>query len=177
MTQATPTRYHPFYVVLHWMMAVPIILNLLTGMFALDPMPDTPVKIGPLSVHAIAGMLIAILLVVRLIARFVLPRPATANENNPFLRFVANATHFLLYVGIIGMVISGMGLLTMANLPAVFRGEVPFPSDFMDFLPRIGHGLTATILLALVGLHIAAALYHQFIVKDNLLARMSIGRK
>jgi cytochrome b561 len=146
-------------------------------MFALDPMPDTPAKIGPLSVHAIAGILIAVLLVIRLIARFVLARPATANENNRFLRFVANTVHFLLYVGVIGMVISGLGLSTMANLPAVFRGEVPFPNDFMDFLPRIGHGFTATLLLALVGLHVAAALYHQFILKDNLLARMSIRRK
>lgn len=177
MNKATPTQYHPFYAALHWLMAVPIILNLLTGRFALDPMPDTPAKIGPLSVHAIAGIVIAALLVIRLIARFMLARPADANQNNPLRRMVANATHFLLYVGVIGMVISGMGLSTMANLPAVFRGDVPFPNDFMDFLPRVGHGFTATILLALVGLHVAGALYHQFILRDNLLARMSLRRQ
>ncbi len=177
MSKETPKRYHPIYAALHWVMAALVIFNLLAGMFLVNPMPDTPAKIGPLSLHAFTGMLIALLLVVRLIARYALARPAPSREGNAFLRVVANIVHFLLYVALIGMAVSGMGLSTMANLPAVFRGAAPFPSDFMQFLPRIGHGYTAYILLGLIGLHIAGALYHQLIVRDNLLGRMTFGRR
>jgi cytochrome b561 len=41
----------------------------------------------------------------------------------------------------------------------------------------MGHGLTSSLLLALVALHFGAALYHQFILKDNLLARMWFGKQ
>ncbi len=43
------------------------------------------------------------------------------------------------------------------------------------FLFRAFHELSWQILLVLIILHVAAALYHQFILKDNLLARMWWG--
>jgi cytochrome b561 len=48
--------------------------------------------------------------------------------------------------------------------------------DFMLYPPRIGHGLGAMVLIALVLAHVAAALYHQFVLRDRLLARMGLGR-
>ncbi len=39
------------------------------------------------------------------------------------------------------------------------------------------HGLSWTLLLLLIVLHVAAALYHQFLRKDNLLGRMWFGRR
>ena len=49
------------------------------------------------------------------------------------------------------------------------------PGGFFSLL-RI-HELAAYLLLALVGLHVAAALYHQILRKDNLLARMGYGQR
>lgn len=48
-----------------------IILNLLSGKFTLDPMPDTSIRIGPWSIHAMTGMLISVMLVIRLTGNFV----------------------------------------------------------------------------------------------------------
>jgi cytochrome b561 len=41
---------------------------------------------------------------------------------------------------------------------------------------RYGHGYIAIILIALILLHFAAAMYHQFFRKDRLLSRMGIGK-
>ena len=92
------------------------------------------------------------------------------------MNFAAKAVHILLYVFLLGMAASGLGLFQMANLPAVFSGAAPYPSNFFEYLPRMGHGLTSWLLLAIVLLHFGAALYHQFIKKDNLLARMWFGK-
>ena len=176
MSTKTPKRYHPVHVALHWAIAIMTILAIAVGMFVLNPIPDTAEKTGMLQIHTVWGALLGLLLVARLITRFTLPRPAPATAGNAFLDFVAKAVHFLLYVGVIGMVVSGLGTAMQANLPGVFSGTVPFPADFMAYPPRIGHGFTALALLGLVGLHFAAAMYHQFIKKDNLLARMWFGK-
>ena len=39
------------------------------------------------------------------------------------------------------------------------------------------HGLLATLLVGLIALHFAAALYHQLVLKDGLLRRMWFGRR
>ena len=176
MSTETPKRYHPVHVTLHWVIAVMTILAILVGMFVLNPTPDTPEKTGMLSFHALWGGLLGLLLVARLITRFALPRPAPATTSNAFLDFVAKMVHFLLYLGIIGMAVSGLGTAMQANLPGVFNGTAPFPTDFMNYPPRVGHGFTALALLGLIGLHFAAAIYHQFIKKDNLLSRMWFGK-
>ena len=177
MSTETPKRYHPVHVTLHWLVAIMTILAILVGMFVLNPIPDTVEKTGTLQIHALWGGLLGLVLVARLVTRFVLPRPASANTDNAFLDFVAKTVHILLYVGVIGMFVSGLGTAVQANLFEVFRGAAPFPADFMAYPPRIGHGFTALALLGLIGLHVAAALYHQFIKKDNLLARMWFGKR
>ena len=176
MSTETPKRYHPVHVALHWAIAIMTILAIAVGMFVLNPIPDTAEKTGMLQIHAVWGALLGLLLAARLVTRFTLPRPAPATAGNAFLDSVAKVVHFLLYVGVIGMVISGMGTAMQANLPGVFGGTAPFPADFMAYPPRIGHGFTALALLGIIGLHFAAAMYHQFIKKDNLLARMWFGK-
>ncbi len=177
MTETAPKRYHPVHVVIHWLMALLVFIMLGTGKFVLPGIaPEDPQKAGMLQMHAYVGGAIALLLVARLILRFTIKRPAPADAGNAFLNFLAKAVHFLLYLMLIGMAVSGLGLFQMANLPAVFSGAQPYPSNFFDYLPRGGHGLLSWLLLALVVLHFGAALFHQFIRKDSLLGRMWFGK-
>jgi cytochrome b561 len=48
--------------------------------------------------------------------------------------------------------------------------------DFSELGPRLAHGAMSKLLLVLLVLHVGAALYHQFIRRDNLMARMGAGR-
>jgi cytochrome b561 len=178
MSTEAPKRYHPVHVALHWLIALLVIMMLGVGKFAMPGVsPDNPQKVSMLQTHAYIGIFITVLLAVRIVLLFTTKRPARADAGNAFLNFVARATHFLLYLFLIGMALSGLGLFQLANLSAVFSGQVPYPADFFQFAPRIGHGLTSWLLLALVALHFGAALYHQFILKDNLLARMWFGKR
>ena len=176
--ESLPVRYHPVHVVLHWLIAILVFLMLGIGKFVMPGVsPDDPQKVFMLQTHAYIGMFIGVLLVIRLILRFTMPHPASADAGNAFLNFTSKAVHFLLYFFLIGMAVSGFGLFQMATLPAVFSGEIPYPQNFFQYLPRMGHGLTSWIMLALVVLHFGAAMYHQFIRKDSLLSRMWFGRK
>ncbi len=177
MSESTSKRYHPAHVAIHWLMALLVIMMLGIGKLVMPGVsPEDPQKVMMLQSHAYIGGAIAILLIIRLILRFTTQRPAPADAGNAFLNFVGKAVHFLLYLLLIGMALSGLGLFLMAGLSSVFSGAKPYPSNFFDFLPRMGHGLTSWLLLALIALHVGAALYHQFIRKDNLLARMWFGK-
>jgi cytochrome b561 len=177
MSETTPKRYHPALVAIHWLMALLVIMMLGVGKVVMPGVsPEDPQKVMMLQSHAYIGMALAVLLVIRLVLRYATKRPAPADAGNAFLNVVAKATHFLLYAFMIGMVLSGLGMFQLANLPAVFSGVQPYPSNFFDFPPRMGHGLTSWLLLVLVALHFGAAMYHQFIRKDGLLGRMWFGK-
>ncbi len=172
-----PARYHPIHVTLHWLIALLVVMMLGVGKLILPGVPaDDPQKVLMLRSHAFIGGAIAILLVIRLVLSFTSKRPAPADAGNAFLNFLSKAVHFLLYFFLIGMAVSGLGLFQLANLPAVFSGAAPYPQDFFQFLPRMGHGITSWLLLGLIALHVAAAVYHQFIRRDHLLGRMWYGK-
>ncbi len=174
----TPKRYHPVLVALHWIMAVLIIFLLLIGNLYMVWLPNDAAKLMPLQMHMLTGITVGVLLVVRFIVRMVTKKPAPATAGHPALDLIGRLTHWGLYLFSLGMVISGMGISATANLPAiVFQGQgFPPGFDFYDFPPRIGHEFVSYGLFVLVALHIGAALYHQFIRKDNLLSRMWFGK-
>lgn len=176
--EIAPARYHPLHAAIHWLMFLLVIMMLGVGKFVMPGIPvDNPQKPAMLQTHAMIGITIAVLLVVRIVLLFTAKRPAPADAGNAVLNLVARAVHVLFYVLLLGMVLSGMGLFQAASLPDVFSGASPYPSDFFAYPPRIGHGFISTALLALIALHVGAALYHQFILKDNLLARMWFGKR
>ena len=77
------------------------------------------------------------------------------------------------------MAASGLALAVQAGLPDVLLGTsgMSLPQTLAGYAPRTVHGAPATMLLALVALHVLAALYHQLVRKDRLLARMGLGRR
>ncbi len=70
---------------------------------------------------------------------------------------------------------SGIGLIALSGAaPAIFTGgSLP---NFDIYPPRIPHGIGARLMLALIALHVAAALFHQFVRRDGLLKRMWFKR-
>ena len=137
---------------------------------------DDPNKIGALAGHMTVGLLIGGLLLVRFGLRLGTAHPPKATAGNDLLDRIGQATHWAFYVLILGMVMSGMAIAQSYGLfDIVFSGSGdPLPPVF-DNAPRAAHGIFATALIALVALHIAAAVYHQMILKDGLLRRMGFG--
>jgi len=137
--------------------------------------------LSTIGIHMIFGLIVLVLLVVRLIVRWTTQHPEWASTGNKFFDWVGGLTHFGLYLLTFGMVITGIILADQRGILArTFGiGSTPTPGNFGrgGFSLGIFHGGIWTLLLLLILLHVGAALYHQFIVKDNLLGRMWFGKK
>lgn len=162
---STPKRYHPLLVTLHWLT---VVLILGSGFLAED---DTR---APIDIHMVLGAALLAVLIVRVIVRLATKRPAWADSGNPLFNMIGELVHFGLYFMSFFILILGGLIAARRNLFAVVAG-----SGVVNGRPGILgpiHHLGWFLLLALLAVHVGAALYHQFLLKDNLLARMWFGK-
>lgn len=167
-------RYHPLLVSLHWLIALIVLSQALVGVGILHFWPNNAIKATPLALHMILGMMMLVLLLIMIIARFLLPRPASPNVVNPFLHFVSTATHMLLYVVALLMGVTGILLALRSHvLQLVVGGRVSYPMHFALFL----HAVVFVMFGLLVGFHVLGALYHQFVRRDRPFSRMGFAAR
>ncbi|MEO1745956.1 MAG: cytochrome b/b6 domain-containing protein [Pseudomonadota bacterium] len=174
------TRYHPLLVSIHWIMAIMIIVLLLAGTFLLEPLAnDNPQKIEGLFGHMIFGVSVMALLLIRFVTRLRSKKPPHATTGNALLDKVGAWTHLAFYGLIFLAAGSGMAMSAMAGLPDIvfFGSGEPLPESFWVYPPRYVHAFATKALAALIILHIAAAVWHQFGKKDGLLSRMWFGKR
>ena len=173
MPNNKPDRYHPLFVLLHWLIALLVLAELAAGLF-LKTLPNNMTKLVPLDIHMGLGTLIMFLMIARLFTRYMTKRPAPVDSGTPVLNRLAGVVHALLYVAIIAMAIAGMEIGSQAGLNTP---GASLPVDFFAFPARYFHKYIAIILIVLVGVHITAWAFHQFIKKNNLISRMSFGKQ
>ena len=173
MSKNTPARYQPMQITMHWLTVILVFAAFIAGK-SMSQLPNDTAKLMPLAIHMSIGILTLVVLVIRFVARTRLPKPAHAATGSAFLDWLGKAVHYALYVLVFSMAITGISLSMQVGLaPIVFGGSgTLLPVDFYDFTARMLHGFIAPALLILVLLHVGAALYHQFVLKDNLLSRM-----
>lgn len=155
-----PKGYSSTQIGLHWIVAILLILQ-----FVLNDsisaawrafVDGHEIAFNPLvAQHVFGGILIALLVVWRIALRMRRGAPPPPAEEAPALKLVAKATHGLLYVLMLTLPLSGAAAWFFAVRPAA---EV--------------HEVMKTVLIVLVGLHIVGALYHQLVLKNNLMERM-----
>lgn len=171
------TKYSGVHVTLHWISAALMIFMLIMGTFSLAETPNSnPDKLFALRGHMILGITVLFLTLFRLIWLWTHPKPPHAVTGNVFLDKVGIGAHHLLYLLIILILASGIGMALLSGLPGiVFGGEGSLPQSFFAYPPRYVHGIATKVLAALILLHAAGALYHQFVLKDSLFRRMWYG--
>ena len=175
--KSTPTRYGTVAIVIHWVTALAIFGMLITGLAAART-GDPATQFTLLRGHAIMGSLIGLLTVLRIVWWLFLDRrPADQPGLSRGQAIASHVVHYGLYAAILVMVSSGFAtvILTGANLQLFGSAPLPLP-DFELAPPFTVHGIVARVLIALLIGHIGAALWHQFIRRDRLLARMGLGR-
>jgi cytochrome b561 len=178
MLKDKPVRYHPMQVGFHWLVVLLLFSMFLLGKY-MSGLPNDAGKILPLGIHILLGVVTIVVIVVRFIARFRLPQPVPARTNSAVLDVIGKVVHYALYALVLLMAVSGISLSLRAGLlPIVFGGSgAALPADFFVYSARALHGATARVLLVTVVLHVGAALYHQFWLKDKLLSRMWFVKK
>ncbi|WP_296161070.1 cytochrome b [Rhodoferax sp.] len=176
----TAARYSATAMVLHWLLALVIVTMFVVGVYMTD-LPFSPQRLKLYNWHKWAGVTFLALTVWRMVWR-VTHRPPTlpitVTRNMPGWQIRAyHATHHLIYLLFFAVPLVGWAYSSAAGFPIVWFGQMPLP----DLLPvnkelaeliKPLHKLMALALLALAGLHIAAALKHHLVDRDGLLSRM-----
>jgi cytochrome b561 len=169
------TQYSKRTAILHWLIFVLVIAAFFLG-HELDESKNTAQKLPMFLVHFLVGDTILLLTVLRIYFRKKDGEPAPANAN-PLLNKLAAGTHGLLNLSLIAVTISGgVTALTSGVLDALKKSDPTLIPDFDKVAAHGYHVLFISVMLLLVAFHIAAALYHQLIVRDGLLRRIMIKR-
>lgn len=173
------SRYHPALVVLHWVLALLIIAALALGALVMVKIPNTdPMKLEALRSHMAGGMAILALMLIRLAIRSRTAHPAPASAGHPLLDRLARASHRLFYFTVVAMAGSGIIMALQIGLfDTVFFGQGKLPADFWAFPIRSVHYVLSRVLMTLIAIHVVAAFYHAFVLRDGLLGRMFFGRR
>ncbi len=174
-----PARYTATAIALHWLLALMILGSLAVGLY-MTSLPFSPTRLKLFNWHKWTGVVILTLSALRLLWRLS-HRPPAAPAMPAWQRRAARTTHGLLYALFFAVPLAGWAYSSAAGFPIVLFGVLPLPDwvpvnrELSDALKPLHHWLAYT-LAALVALHVAAALKHQFIDRDGLLARMRLGR-
>lgn len=172
--KSNQNRYGAVAVTIHWITAFLIIAALLMGFQAANT-PDAAVKAQMLVLHVPLAIVAVLLTLARILWwSFADRKPDPVAETPHWQHRSAQAVHLLFYIVILGMGASGIGMVALSGAgPIIFGGgDAQQLPDFQTYAPRIPHGIGARMMLALLALHVGAALYHHFVQRDGLLRRM-----
>lgn len=176
--KSTTDRYGAMAVSIHWLSAILILILIGSGFRAASTV-DLAAKAAILRVHVPIAVGVLALTFFRIVWWWRFDRKPYPVAGSPhWQERTAQAVHILLYVVILGMVASGVGMMALSGAaPMIFGGESALLPDFWKYPPRVPHGIGARLLLALLILHTGAALYHHFVRRDGLLWRMWFSKR
>ena len=176
IAKAAPRRHPRALRVLHWLIAALIIAALIFGTFVMARLPNSdPGKPFALLKHMLAGTAIFSLSVVRLLVRAKAPRLAPMSSGMAWADRIVPVVHRVFDALVLLMVGSGLVMALVSGLPeSVFLGRGALPERIDPATLHALHIFVARVLSAFLALHIAGALYHQFVLRDGLISRMSL---
>jgi superoxide oxidase len=174
-------RFDQTTILLHWLTVVLITIQFSSAWLRGAVHHETSLAAAILTIHRTAGMLTWFVGLIRLVWRHNFAYLPPFPESMPKLQqAMAKANEFGLYVLLFLQPITGLGgtlfhghpfELFIWNVPALFAPNPEIRAMFVE-----AHEFGAKALIALIGLHAAAALFHQFVLRDDVLQRMLPSR-
>lgn len=164
-------------IIFHWLMAIILIGLVIIGLY-MTSLPSGPQKLSLIGLHKEFGFLILMLVMLRIVWRLknILPSHASLSS---FERLAARLSHWIFYMLMFALPMTGWIFSSAAGYSTSFFGLFVIPpliepnpairTLFSEIHEWLAYGLIATFCL-----HVAAALKHHFINKDNILKRMLI---
>lgn len=156
-----PSHYSRTQIALHWLIFLAIVVQFLfhetiAGVWRQMEQGGTPPFEPLAALHVFLGLAILALAIWRLVLRLRRGAPPLPEKEPTLLKFVANATHLLLYLLILALPVTG-ALAWFGGISDL--GEV--------------HEALFQALFILVILHILGVFYQQFVLKTNIIGRMT----
>lgn len=162
--------------ILHGFMGLLILIMIPVGLF-MDSIPDKSLKNCVYSLHKGCGLLLLFLIFIRILWKIINTQPQSLATQR-WQQIIEHGVQHAFYTVLVIMPFSGWAMSTAANHPVKLFGQewnMPFiPVDKkIAELAHATHEYIGYLLIALLILHISAALKHHFIDKDDILKRMS----
>lgn len=182
MLRNTPQRWGAVAQVFHWVSAA-LVLYLLGHGWWMTRFTDRDTRLSEYASHASVGYFVLALILIRMIWRWANDVPLHPASAPPWERRMALATHMALYLllvveGYLGWALSGtlrqpldQTLGGLVRVPQITRPGSRGTHEFFE----AAHQAVAWILAALVLLHVAAAIYHWKVRRDDVMHRMLPG--
>ena len=173
----TSPRYTLPAIAFHWLLALLITGSFAFGLYIVD-LPFSPARLKQYNWHKWAGITILTLSALRLLWRLTHRPPALDSTTPVWQARASQAAHALLYALFFAAPLAGWAYSSAAGFPVVYFGLFQLPdlvsrsTELAETL-KLTHRLLTYSLATLVVLHVAAALKHQWIDRDRLLARMN----
>jgi cytochrome b561 len=169
-------RYSSVSLILHWLTVALVVTQVL--LIQAHEATDGPISREFVNIHKSVGLTILVLTLVRLGWRFANPAIPLPAETPKWQKLAARATHVLFYVLLLAMPLVGWAASSAAGRDILWFGLFQWPllpigggrdtaRDLMDL-----HETSAKLLYVLIALHVAGALKHHFVDRDNVLHRM-----
>ena len=162
--------------IIHWLMAAAIMIDLNVAqkfggeMQVLD-------RLESRADHATMGLIITFLLILRIVLRFRYGAPSLPNSMSKWQIIAAQAGHYGLYILMGTLVMTGIISAIYASDPIlVFNSYDLAFANHNDNAFRIVRGIhefCTNAIIALIFIHILAAIYHHFVLKDSTTSNMS----
>ncbi|WP_050470711.1 cytochrome b [Herbaspirillum chlorophenolicum] len=176
MSNSIQEQYSPVAKFFHWITVLLIIAQCTIG-WTMPDVDDLQSPEGSVSLHISVGLLILLVMLARLVWRLISPAPKPLHTRVTLTVIAAKFVHGGLYLLLAISPILGWMNAAERGWNLSFFGLMQLPVIFpanSDLLATIGDWHIASVwaLLALIGLHVCAALYHQIILKDGTLTRM-----
>lgn len=166
-------------VTLHWLIAGLVLAAVFMG-WTMTAMQISPQRLKLYNYHKWVGVTVLALALVRLAWRL-LHAPPALPAMPAWQRTLAKGGHALLYGLMLLVPLTGWIYSNYSGYRVVYLGKLPLPNlvernrELAAIWVEV-HGWLAISFAVLVGLHVLAALHHQFIVKDHTLRRMLAWR-
>lgn len=172
----TPATYSRPAIALHWLIALIIFVSFPVGLYMVD-LPLSPAKLKIYSYHKWAGVTVLILALVRVMWRATHAAPPLPASMPHWQQALAGATHILLYGLMLAIPVSGWLMSSALGFQTVYFGVLPIPdliakNKLLGEQLKFVHMFLNYTLAALVVTHVAAALKHHLVDRDDVLTRM-----
>lgn len=172
-------QHHAAAKFFHWSIVILVIFEWVSGWL----MPSVYGSMKPsvlVNMHISFGLLILLFIIALFCMRFVRPVDRPENESSILQKFLASATHYLLYGLIVIIPLSGWYLTSSRGKAVTFFDIIDLPAlsekgASLGWFIGGTHKFLAWGLGAVVVAHLSAALYHHLILKDSVLRRMVPG--
>ncbi|WEX78760.1 cytochrome b [Sinorhizobium numidicum] len=167
-------------IVLHWALAVLILGLILTGFVMRRTEIDPVLQFSLYQWHKSFGFTALALAIIRAVWWFAERSPLAPASLSPLERMAARSTHRTLIAFAVIVPLAGWAVASASTLdiPSLYFNVIVIPhlplakSETSEDFWSLVHALLAYVMLGLVAMHAAAALYHHFIRHDDVLVRM-----